>query len=115
MKKLDQVFPFLSFLLSSLFHSPPLPLSPLLSSLSPLSLSLSISLYLSLCLFLSEQQLERSLQQFGERWQLNPGDGAFYGPKIDIQIKDAIGRQHQCATIQLDFQLPIRFDLQYVG
>ncbi|XP_030604752.1 threonine--tRNA ligase, cytoplasmic [Archocentrus centrarchus] len=63
----------------------------------------------------AEQQLERSLQQFGEYWELNPGDGAFYGPKIDIQIKDAIGRQHQCATIQLDFQLPIRFDLQYVG
>ncbi|XP_077431249.1 threonine--tRNA ligase 1, cytoplasmic isoform X2 [Vanacampus margaritifer] len=63
----------------------------------------------------AEQQLERSLQQFGECWELNPGDGAFYGPKIDIQIKDAIGRQHQCATIQLDFQLPIRFDLQYVG
>ncbi|XP_036444313.1 threonine--tRNA ligase 2, cytoplasmic isoform X1 [Colossoma macropomum] len=63
----------------------------------------------------AEQQLERSLQQFGERWELNPGDGAFYGPKIDIQIRDAIGRQHQCATIQLDFQLPIRFNLQYVG
>ncbi|XP_077576328.1 threonine--tRNA ligase 1, cytoplasmic [Stigmatopora nigra] len=63
----------------------------------------------------AEQQLERSLQQFGERWDLNPGDGAFYGPKIDIQMRDAIGRQHQCATIQLDFQLPIRFDLQYVG
>ncbi|KAM6910660.1 threonine--tRNA ligase 1, cytoplasmic isoform 2-T2 [Xenentodon cancila] len=63
----------------------------------------------------AEQQLERSLQQFGERWELNPGDGAFYGPKIDILIKDAIGRQHQCATIQLDFQLPVRFDLQYVG
>ncbi|XP_035020079.2 threonine--tRNA ligase 1, cytoplasmic isoform X5 [Hippoglossus stenolepis] len=63
----------------------------------------------------AEQQLERSLQHFGERWELNPGDGAFYGPKIDIQIRDAIGRQHQCATIQLDFQLPIRFDLQYVG
>ncbi|XP_024863592.1 threonine--tRNA ligase 2, cytoplasmic isoform X2 [Kryptolebias marmoratus] len=63
----------------------------------------------------AEQQLRKSLQQFGERWELNPGDGAFYGPKIDILIKDAIGRQHQCATIQLDFQLPIRFDLQYVG
>uniref|UniRef100_A0AAQ4QQ44 threonine--tRNA ligase n=1 Tax=Gasterosteus aculeatus aculeatus TaxID=481459 RepID=A0AAQ4QQ44_GASAC len=63
----------------------------------------------------AEQQLERSLQHFGERWELNPGDGAFYGPKIDILIKDAIGRQHQCATIQLDFQLPIKFDLQYVG
>uniref|UniRef100_A0A8B9KUJ3 threonine--tRNA ligase n=1 Tax=Astyanax mexicanus TaxID=7994 RepID=A0A8B9KUJ3_ASTMX len=63
----------------------------------------------------AEQQLERSLEQFGERWELNPGDGAFYGPKVDIQIRDAIGRQHQCATIQLDFQLPIRFNLQYVG
>ncbi|XP_030640565.1 threonine--tRNA ligase 2, cytoplasmic [Chanos chanos] len=63
----------------------------------------------------AEQQLESSLRHFGERWQLNPGDGAFYGPKIDIQIRDAIGRQHQCATIQLDFQLPIRFNLQYVG
>ncbi|KAM9310238.1 threonine--tRNA ligase 1, cytoplasmic isoform 2-T2 [Pholidichthys leucotaenia] len=63
----------------------------------------------------AEQQLERSLQQFGERWELNPGDGAFYGPKIDIQIKDALGRQHQCATVQLDFQLPVRFNLQYVG
>ncbi|TNN02724.1 hypothetical protein fugu_010211 [Takifugu bimaculatus] len=67
------------------------------------------------CLDFVRHQLERSLQQFGEHWELNPGDGAFYGPKIDIQIKDAIGRQHQCATIQLDFQLPIRFDLQYVG
>uniref|UniRef100_A0AAQ5YVW9 threonine--tRNA ligase n=1 Tax=Amphiprion ocellaris TaxID=80972 RepID=A0AAQ5YVW9_AMPOC len=63
----------------------------------------------------AEQQLKRGLQQFGERWELNPGDGAFYGPKIDVQIRDALGRQHQCATIQLDFQLPIRFQLQYVG
>ncbi|MFT7808527.1 threonine-tRNA ligase, mitochondrial isoform X1 [Arapaima gigas] len=63
----------------------------------------------------AEQQLERSLQQFGEQWEVNPGDGAFYGPKVDIQIHDATGRQHQCATIQLDFQLPIRFNLQYVG
>ncbi|XP_039623481.1 threonine--tRNA ligase 1, cytoplasmic-like isoform X2 [Polypterus senegalus] len=63
----------------------------------------------------AEKQLEQSLQEFGEPWELNPGDGAFYGPKIDIQIKDAIGRYHQCATIQLDFQLPIRFDLNYVS
>ncbi|KAK2903510.1 hypothetical protein Q8A67_008223 [Cirrhinus molitorella] len=63
----------------------------------------------------AEQQLENSLKQFEEHWELNPGDGAFYGPKIDIQIRDALGRQHQCATIQLDFQLPIRFNLQYVG
>eukprot|EP01095_Lingulamoeba_sp_RSL-Kostka_P013409 TRINITY_DN5569_c0_g1_i1.p1 TRINITY_DN5569_c0_g1~~TRINITY_DN5569_c0_g1_i1.p1 ORF type:complete len:711 (+),score=293.80 TRINITY_DN5569_c0_g1_i1:106-2238(+) len=46
-------------------------------------------------------------------WKLNPGDGAFYGPKIDIHITDALGRSHQCATIQLDFQLPIRFGLEY--
>uniref|UniRef100_A0A669EC00 threonine--tRNA ligase n=1 Tax=Oreochromis niloticus TaxID=8128 RepID=A0A669EC00_ORENI len=61
----------------------------------------------------AEKQLENSLNEFGEKWVLNPGDGAFYGPKIDIQIKDAIGRYHQCATIQLDFQLPIRFNLTF--
>lgn len=89
------------------------------------------------------QQLENSLKEFGEPWKLNPGDGAFYGPKvkpfphmsvqwwrpelqkglmcfcvllqIDIKIKDAIGRYHQCATIQLDFQLPLRFNLTFVG
>ncbi|KAM9857880.1 threonine--tRNA ligase 1, cytoplasmic [Aulostomus maculatus] len=63
----------------------------------------------------AEKQLENSLNNFGEKWVLNPGDGAFYGPKIDIQIKDAIGRYHQCATIQLDFQLPIRFNLTFVS
>ncbi|NWZ70626.1 SYTC2 ligase, partial [Acrocephalus arundinaceus] len=63
----------------------------------------------------AEKQLQNSLNNFGEKWSLNPGDGAFYGPKIDIKIKDAIGRYHQCATIQLDFQLPIRFNLTYVG
>ncbi|XP_051836929.1 threonine--tRNA ligase 2, cytoplasmic isoform X2 [Antechinus flavipes] len=63
----------------------------------------------------AEKQLQNSLQEFGEPWKLNPGDGAFYGPKIDIKIKDAIGRYHQCATIQLDFQLPIRFNLTYVS
>uniref|UniRef100_A0A8C5CIP5 threonine--tRNA ligase n=1 Tax=Gadus morhua TaxID=8049 RepID=A0A8C5CIP5_GADMO len=62
----------------------------------------------------AEKQLENSLIEFGEKWILNPGDGAFYGPKIDIEIKDAIGRYHQCATIQLDFQLPIRFNLSFV-
>uniref|UniRef100_A0A8C2ZWB7 threonine--tRNA ligase n=1 Tax=Cyclopterus lumpus TaxID=8103 RepID=A0A8C2ZWB7_CYCLU len=63
----------------------------------------------------AEKQLESSLNDFGEKWVLNPGDGAFYGPKIDIEIKDAIGRYHQCATIQLDFQLPIRFNLSFVS
>ncbi len=60
------------------------------------------------------QQLEGSLKEFDNPWQLNPGDGAFYGPKIDIVIMDALKRPHQCATIQLDFQLPERFNLYYV-
>ncbi|XP_005357853.1 probable threonine--tRNA ligase 2, cytoplasmic [Microtus ochrogaster] len=63
----------------------------------------------------AERQLQNSLMEFGKPWKMNPGDGAFYGPKIDIKIKDAIGRYHQCATIQLDFQLPIRFNLSYVS
>ncbi|XP_016055812.1 PREDICTED: probable threonine--tRNA ligase 2, cytoplasmic isoform X2 [Miniopterus natalensis] len=62
----------------------------------------------------AEKQLQNSLMKFGKPWKMNPGDGAFYGPKIDIKIKDALGRYHQCATIQLDFQLPIRFNLTYV-
>lgn len=63
----------------------------------------------------AEEQLKASLEEFGTEWKLNPGDGAFYGPKIDITVTDALRRQHQCATVQLDFQLPIRFDLQYVS
>ncbi|GJQ78393.1 Aats-thr [Trypoxylus dichotomus] len=63
----------------------------------------------------AEKALEESLNEFGQKWALNPGDGAFYGPKIDITIMDALRRQHQCATIQLDFQLPIRFNLSYVS
>ena len=46
-------------------------------------------------------------------WQLNEADGAFYGPKIDITVFDALRRKFQCATVQLDFQLPLRFGLQY--
>ncbi|KAF6293875.1 threonyl-tRNA synthetase 2, mitochondrial [Rhinolophus ferrumequinum] len=63
----------------------------------------------------AEQVLQRALEEFGEPWDLNPGDGAFYGPKIDVRLHDALGRPHQCGTIQLDFQLPLRFDLQYKG
>ncbi|KAM8921476.1 threonine--tRNA ligase, mitochondrial [Pelodytes ibericus] len=63
----------------------------------------------------AETELEKSLNDSGLPWELNAGDGAFYGPKIDIQIQDAMGRYHQCATIQLDFQLPIRFNLSYKG
>ncbi|KAB1260560.1 Threonine--tRNA ligase; mitochondrial [Camelus dromedarius] len=63
----------------------------------------------------AEQVLQQALEEFGEPWDLNPGDGAFYGPKIDVHLHDALGRPHQCGTIQLDFQLPLRFDLQYRG
>ncbi|XP_072500800.1 threonine--tRNA ligase, mitochondrial isoform X1 [Notamacropus eugenii] len=63
----------------------------------------------------AEQILQQALDEFGEPWELNPGDGAFYGPKIDVHIQDALGRPHQCGTIQLDFQLPLRFGLQYMG
>jgi len=65
----------------------------------------------------AETQLQEALEEFtatgGSQWELNPGDGAFYGPKIDITISDALGRERQCATIQLDFQLPQRFKLEY--
>ncbi|PNJ55984.1 threonine--tRNA ligase, mitochondrial isoform X8 [Pongo pygmaeus] len=63
----------------------------------------------------AEQVLKQALKEFGEPWDLNSGDGAFYGPKIDVHLHDALGRPHQCGTIQLDFQLPLRFDLQYKG
>ena len=62
----------------------------------------------------AERRLATALDRFVPgKWDLNPGDGAFYGPKIDITISDAMNRQHQCATIQLDFQLPQRFNLEY--
>ena len=61
----------------------------------------------------AEKALADALNQFGKPWKINPGDGAFYGPKIDIKLYDAIKRTHQCGTIQLDFQLPIRFNLSY--
>jgi len=61
----------------------------------------------------AEAALKKVLEKLGAPWRLNPGDGAFYGPKIDIMLKDALGRGHQIGTVQLDFQLPIRFNLQY--
>ncbi|KAL4158216.1 hypothetical protein PRNP1_003995 [Phytophthora ramorum] len=63
----------------------------------------------------AEDQLRLALDDFGEPWTVNEGDGAFYGPKIDIVVTDALKRQHQCGTIQLDFQLPINFELTYDG
>ncbi|PAD41725.1 threonine--tRNA ligase [Bacillus sp. 7520-S] len=62
----------------------------------------------------AETALENVLQKLNYAYKVNEGDGAFYGPKIDIHIKDAIQRSHQCATVQLDFQLPEKFDLSYI-
>ena len=56
----------------------------------------------------AEDALRDALEASGQAWELLPGDGAFYGPKIDVVVMDSLGRRHQCATIQLDFQLPIR-------
>ncbi len=63
----------------------------------------------------AEEALENVLLNLGIDYTINEGDGAFYGPKIDIHIKDAIQRSHQCATVQLDFQLPEKFDLTYIN
>ncbi|NCN22263.1 threonine--tRNA ligase, partial [Candidatus Falkowbacteria bacterium] len=61
----------------------------------------------------AEADLKAALEKAGLEYKINEGDGAFYGPKIDVKVKDAIGRQWQLATIQLDFQLPTRFELVY--
>ena len=63
----------------------------------------------------AEASLRQALDNAGQAYTLNEGDGAFYGPKVDFDVTDAIGRQWQCATIQLDYQLPERFNLTYVG
>jgi threonyl-tRNA synthetase len=63
----------------------------------------------------AEEQLKQALAASGVSYVLNEGDGAFYGPKIDIHVTDAIGRTWQCATIQLDYMMPDRFDLTYIG
>ncbi|MCH5151088.1 MAG: threonine--tRNA ligase [Clostridiales bacterium] len=59
--------------------------------------------------------LKNALDKLGKSYEINEGDGAFYGPKIDFHLEDSIGRTWQCGTIQLDFQMPERFDLTYVG
>lgn len=61
----------------------------------------------------AEAGLKEAMERRGMKYEINEGDGAFYGPKIDFKIKDAIGRTWQCATIQLDFNLPARFDIKY--
>jgi len=63
----------------------------------------------------AETSLENVLKYNNLKYTVNEKDGAFYGPKIDIHIKDALGRSHQCGTIQLDFQMPEKFDLNYIN
>jgi len=63
----------------------------------------------------AERALQEALEDRGVEYKLNPGDGAFYGPKIDFHLEDCIGRTWQCGTIQLDFQMPEKFDITYIG
>lgn len=63
----------------------------------------------------AEASLKKALEELGKPFTINEGDGAFYGPKIDFKLEDCLGRTWQCGTIQLDFQMPQRFDLTYVG
>ncbi|MBU3071780.1 threonine--tRNA ligase [Clostridium estertheticum] len=64
---------------------------------------------------LAESSLQGALEEMSMEFKINEGDGAFYGPKIDFHLEDSIGREWQCGTIQLDLQLPQRFDLKYIG
>jgi threonyl-tRNA synthetase len=63
----------------------------------------------------AEAELKKALEAAGQTYTIDEGDGAFYGPKIDFSVTDALGRKWQCATIQLDYQLPQQFQLKYVG
>ena len=64
---------------------------------------------------LATQGLRKALEEIGMEYVVNEGDGAFYGPKIDFHLEDSLGRTWQCGTIQLDFQLPMRFEAEYMG
>ena len=63
----------------------------------------------------AEETLKESITEIGKTYEINEGDGAFYGPKLDFHLTDCLGRTWQCGTIQLDFQMPERFELEYVG
>jgi len=63
----------------------------------------------------AEKALRGVMEGLGHPFELDEGGGAFYGPKIDLKIKDALGREWQCSTVQLDFQMPVRFELEYVA
>ncbi len=61
------------------------------------------------------EALREAMEEYGLKYKVNPGDGAFYGPKIDFHLEDSLGRTWQCGTIQLDMQMPEKFDLTYIG
>ena len=63
----------------------------------------------------AEKTPQTAIEELGKPYQVNPGDGAFYGPKLDFHLADSLGRTWQCGTIQLDFQMPERFELEYIG
>ncbi len=63
----------------------------------------------------AEGALQKAIEHLGLPYQVNPGDGAFYGPKLDFKLTDAIGREWQCGTFQCDFNLPVRLEAEYVG
>ena len=67
------------------------------------------------CGILPTDTLQAAIEEMGKEFVINAGDGAFYGPKLDFHLADSLGRTWQCGTIQLDFQMPERFDLEYVG
>lgn len=63
----------------------------------------------------AETTLGEAMKELGKKFTVNPGDGAFYGPKLDFHLRDALGRTWQCGTLQLDFQMPLKFDLHFMG
>lgn len=63
----------------------------------------------------SNKCIENAIKAMNIPYEVNEGDGAFYGPKLDFHLQDSIGRTWQCGTIQLDFQLPQRFEAEYIG
>ena len=63
----------------------------------------------------AEKILAEAMDELNRKYKINPGDGAFYGPKLDFHLKDALGRTWQCGTLQLDFQMPIKYNLKYMG
>jgi len=63
----------------------------------------------------AEETLQKAIEEMGKPYVVNAGDGAFYGPKLDFHLADSLGRTWQCGTIQLDFQMPERFELEYIG